>query len=71
MERAGRNLCPLSKSGGDKYVVKIQSLDRLETNEAVPGGDGIQFKRYRKTESVHAGSGQNTGMKWLLGKKVA
>lgn len=53
----------------DKYVVKIQSLDGQETYEGILVGDGIQFKRDGKTEIIHAGSGQETGMKWLLDKK--
>jgi putative lipoprotein len=58
----------LSKNG-DKYAVKIQSLDGPATYEGVPAGDRIHFTRGGKTESIVAGSGQQTGMKWLLGKK--
>lgn len=58
----------LSKNG-DKYVVKIQSLDGAETYEGIPAGDLIQFKRNGNPESIHAGSGGETGMKWLLDKK--
>src|SRR5437870_3514798 len=38
----------LSKNG-DKYVVKIQSLDAVETYEGAAVGDRIQFKREGKT----------------------
>jgi hypothetical protein len=53
----------------DRYVVKIRSLDSLETYEGVPAGDHIEFLRNGKTESIHAGNGEDTGMKWLLDKK--
>ena len=58
----------LSKSD-DQYVVKIQSLDGPATYEGVAAGDGIEFNRDGKTESIRAGSGKETGMKWLLEKK--
>ncbi len=58
----------LSKDG-DKYAVKIQSLDNLETYEGVSAGDHIEFKRDGKTESIRAGSGKETGLKWLLDEK--
>ncbi len=58
----------LSKSG-DKYDVKIRSLDGLETFEGSSAGDRILFMRAGKPESIHAGSGNETGMKWLLDKK--
>jgi hypothetical protein len=54
---------------GDKYVVKIRSLDSLDSYDGVPSGDRIQFVRNGKPESVHAGNGEETGMKWLLDKK--
>lgn len=53
----------------EQYVVKIQSLDGPATYEGVAAGDRIEFKRDGKTESIHAGSGKETGMKWLLEKK--
>jgi hypothetical protein len=58
----------LSKNA-DKYVVEIHSLDGPATYEGVSVGDRIQFQRNGKTESIHASSGQETGMKWLLDKK--
>lgn len=58
----------LSKKG-DQYDVKIQSLDGPKTYEGVATGDHIEFKREGKTESIRAGSGKETGMKWLLEKK--
>jgi hypothetical protein len=58
----------LSKNA-DKYVVEIHSLDGPATYEGTSTGDQIEFQRNRKTESIHAGSGHETGMKWLLDKK--
>lgn len=58
----------LSKSGG-QYVVKIQSLDGPATYEGIAAADRIEFKRDGKTESIRAGSGKETGMKWLLEKR--
>jgi hypothetical protein len=58
----------LSKSG-HQYAVKIQSLDGPATYEGVAAGDRIKFKRDGKIESIRAGSGKETGMKWLLEKK--
>ena len=58
----------LSKNG-DHYVIKIQSLDGPAAYDGVSAGDDIQFKRDGKTETIRAGSGTQTGMKWLLGKK--
>ena len=54
---------------GHRYLVKIQSLDGLDGYEGVATADGIRFTRNGKTESIHAGNGEDTGMKWLLDKK--
>ncbi len=54
---------------GDKYAVKINSLDGPATYEGIAMGDHIEFQRDGKTESIRAGSGKHTGMKWLLGEK--
>jgi len=58
----------LSKNG-DKYVVEIHSLDGSQSYEGTLAGDRINFQRNGKAESVRAGNGQDTGMKWLLDKK--
>lgn len=58
----------LSRKGAH-YEVKVQSLDGPNTYEGVVAGDCIEFKRDGKTESIRAGSGKDTGMKWLLEKK--
>ncbi len=58
----------LSKNGNG-YGVRIRSLDGVETFKGEPRGDGISFKRNGETESIRAGAGKATGMKWLLNKK--
>ncbi len=58
----------LSKNG-EKFVVKIQSLDGPQTYEGVSVGDRIEFERDGQTESIRAGNGAETGMKWLLDEK--
>jgi hypothetical protein len=58
----------LAKSG-NKYVVKINSLDGPATYEGIAVGDHIEFQRDGKTESIHAGNGEDTGMKWLRDEK--
>jgi hypothetical protein len=57
----------LSKNTG-KYIVLINSLDGPATYEGMAAGDRIEFHRDGKTETIHAGSGHDTGMKWLLDK---
>jgi hypothetical protein len=58
----------LSKSG-DKYVIQIKDLDKLHGYEGISTGERISFERNGKTETISAGTGQQTGMKWLLDKK--
>jgi hypothetical protein len=58
----------LSKNG-EKYVVEINSLDGPTTYDGASTGDHIEFQRNGQNESIHAGSGEETGMKWLLDKK--
>jgi hypothetical protein len=58
----------LSKSG-DGYTVQIQSLDGPNTYHGKANVDSIVFVRNGQTESIRAGSGKDTGMKWLLDKK--
>ena len=57
----------LSKNA-DKYAVQINSLDGPETYEGMSTGDRIEFQRNGKTESIRAGNGHDTGMKWLQDK---
>jgi len=59
----------LLSNHGAGYLVEINSLDGLATYEGASTGEHIDFQRNGKTESIRAGSGQETGMKWLLDKK--
>lgn len=54
---------------GARYVVEIHSLDGPATYEGTSAGDRVEFQRNGTTESIHAGSGQETEMKWLLDKR--
>lgn len=57
-------------SRGGKYSIEIHSLDGTNTYEVVSEGNNhVEFLRDGKRESIHAGDGQDTGMKWLLDKK--
>jgi copper homeostasis protein (lipoprotein) len=55
-----------SKSG---YLVKIRSLDGMQTFKGRLAGERIRFTRAGKAEHIRAGTGMDTGMKWLLDKK--
>jgi hypothetical protein len=57
----------LSKNG-DRYSVLIQSLDGPATYVGIRAADHIEFQRNGLIESIRAGNGQATGMKWLLEK---
>jgi hypothetical protein len=57
----------LAKSG-DRYEIKIQSLDGPATYEGVAVSGHIEFQRDGRTETIRAGNGKDTGMKWLLEK---
>lgn len=54
---------------GDHYTVTIRSLDGEATYRGVAAGERIEFVRDGQTESIRAGSGRETGMKWLLEKR--
>ncbi|MCY1533791.1 hypothetical protein D9M68_691390 [compost metagenome] len=54
---------------GERVAVTIQSLDGPATYEGIDAGARIEFERNGKTESIRAGNGQETGMKWLLEKQ--
>jgi len=53
----------------DKYTIEIHSLDGAATYKGTSASDHIEFQRDGKTQSIRAGSGEETGMKWLLDKK--
>jgi hypothetical protein len=57
----------LSKNA-NKYVVMINSLDGPATYEGSATGDRIEFQRNGKIETIRAGNGHDTGMKWLQDK---
>lgn len=50
------------------YVVTVRSLDGLQTYQGSATDGRIEFVRNGRTESIRAGNGQQTGMKWLLEK---
>ncbi len=51
-----------------KYLITIQSLDSLATYEGTPAGYRIKFERSGQAEAIRAGTGKDTGMKYLLDK---
>ena len=48
---------------GDKYTIEIANLDGPKTYEGTAKGDGIEFIRNGKTETIKAATGAETGMK--------
>jgi hypothetical protein len=48
---------------GDKFSIEIKNLDKAETYEGTAKGDGIEFTRNGKTETIKSTSGAETGMK--------
>ncbi len=59
----------LSRTTPNQYEVTIRSLDGLATYPGVWAHDEIDFIRAGRTEHIRAGTGTDTGMKWLLEKK--
>ena len=53
----------------DRYVIEIKDLDKTNVYQGLAFTDGIAFTRDGKTETIHARSGEQTGMKWLASKK--
>ena len=51
------------------YDVTVTNLDGTRVFEATDSGDALQFERDGVTETLRAGDGQATGMKWLADKK--
>jgi hypothetical protein len=51
-----------------KHPVTVRSLDGLQTCGGSAADGRIEFVRNGRTESIRAGYGQQTGMKWLLDK---
>ncbi len=59
----------LSKTKANRYDVTIRSLDGVATYPGVWAHDEIEFTRAGQNERIRAGTGRDTGMKWLLEKK--
>jgi len=58
------------KPEGDGFVLKMKyTLDDEGTFKGRAEGDGIVFERAGKQETLRAATGDETGMKWLAGKK--
>lgn len=53
----------------DVYAVVIANLDGPLTFEGHATPAGISFEREGKAETIKAGNGIDTGMKWLADKK--
>jgi hypothetical protein len=51
------------------YEVTVTNLDGPRQFHGIAAGDVLQFERDGTTETLHAGNGAATGMKWLAGKK--
>ena len=51
------------------YDIAIRDLDREYQYTGQAKGDTITFTRNGKVETIHQGSGKDTGMKWLLDKE--
>lgn len=55
--------------GNGHYEVTVQNLDGPRTFVGRAAGDTIAFERDGKQEALRASTGEQTGMKWLAGKK--
>lgn len=53
---------------GQKTKVAIRNLDGVRTFDAVISDRGLNFERDGNRETIKAGSGRDTGMKWLREK---
>lgn len=54
--------------GSGKYRITIRNLDGPRSFDGVGQGGRITFERDGASESLRAGSGAETGMKWLADK---
>lgn len=57
------------KSSDQNYMVTIADLDGPKNFDGIAAEKGIEFMRDAKLETIHAGNGEDTGMKWLADKK--
>jgi hypothetical protein len=53
---------------GPGFKVAIRNLDGVRTFEAKSTTDGLLFERDGAKETIKAGAGKDTGMKWLQEK---
>ena len=53
-----------------QYSVTIHDLDGPKKFSGQETSSGIKFVRYGQSETIHAGNGNDTGMKWLADKKT-
>lgn len=51
------------------YALKVTLLDGTDDYAGVAAGDSIRFKRNGREESIRKASGDETGLKYLAGKK--
>lgn len=51
------------------YRVTVQNLDGPRTFDAMAGANSLSFTRDGVPETIRAGSGADTGMKWLADKR--
>ena len=51
------------------YSITVKDLDAARTFEGAASGERIAFRRDGIAESLHATNGDETGMKWLAGKR--
>jgi hypothetical protein len=58
----------LSRTSTNRYDITIRSLDGVATYPGVWAHDEIEFTRAGQAEHIRAGTGRDTGMKWLLEK---
>lgn len=55
---------------GDKFEIEIKNLDPASKKfEGTAKGDVIEFTRDGKPATIKTATGDETGMKWLAGKK--
>jgi hypothetical protein len=57
----------IAKEGAD-YKLHIFNMDGDAEYAGAPQGDVITFERAGKTETLRAGNGNDTGLKWLADK---
>ncbi|KQX20281.1 MULTISPECIES: hypothetical protein [unclassified Sphingomonas] len=51
------------------YMLSVTLLDGTKSYEGTADGDMIRFTRNGRPESIRAATGDQTGLKWLAGKK--